>query len=174
MKLKSLFILLLFFYGSAASQSKEDLLVMKNIDKEVSLIESDKSIKTYSFPVKKGSQVIQYKYKKKENKIVSVSREWDEENGAYNDHYKDYFILKNGKRVYANQSIASTNKKDSDHVSGWSCQFWFRENKVFNMRSHGHGKTELDDWDYEKEMRENFEYMMKTVKTFDKNLASQK
>ena len=68
MKLKSLFILLLFFYGSAASQSKEDLLVMKNIDKEV--------------------------------------------------------------------------------------------------------LTELDDWDYEKEMRENFEYMMKTVKTFDKNSPS--
>ena len=174
MEIKSLFIVLLFFFGTVASQSKEELALTKNIDNYVSSIESDKDGKTHKFEVKGNSKVINYEYKKKENKIVSVSREWDEENGAYTDHYSDYFILKNGKRVYANQSITSTNKKDSEHVSGWSCQFWFRENKVFNMRSHGHGKTELDDWDYEKEMRENFEYMMKTVKTFDKNLASQR
>ena len=31
----------------------------------------------------------------------------------------------------------------------------------------GHGKTEMDDWDYNLELKENFEFMLKTVKDFD-------
>jgi len=37
------------------------------------------------------------------------------------------------------------------------------------MTSLGHGKTEMDDWDYESELKENFNYMLKKVKEFDKN-----
>lgn len=170
MKINSLVILLLFFFGTAASQSKQESAVIKNIDHYVSSIENDKEVKTQRFEVNGNGKLIKYEYKKKQNQIISISREWDEKNGAYIDHYGDYFILKNLNRVYASQSISYTNKSNLEDFGGWTCQFWFRNNKVLNMRSHGHGKTELDNWDYEKEMKDNFNYMMKTIKNFDKNL----
>ena len=37
------------------------------------------------------------------------------------------------------------------------------------MTSLGHGKTETDDWDYEKELKENFNYMIEKVRKMDKN-----
>lgn len=38
------------------------------------------------------------------------------------------------------------------------------------MPSMGHGKTEMDDWDYEKELKENFNYMLKKVQEKDKTI----
>ena len=54
-------------------------------------------------------------------------------------------------------------------MGGWKCTFWINKNKVINMTSLGHGKTELDDWDYDLELNDNFNYMLKTMKEFDKN-----
>ena len=42
--------------------------------------------------------------------------------------------------------------------------FWIEDNKVIYMNSLGHGKTEDENWDYEKEIRENFNFMMKTIR----------
>ena len=57
-------------------------------------------------------------------------------------------------------------------MGGWSCTFWINKNKVINLTSHGHGKTESDEWDYELELKDNFNYMLKTVKEFDNNRLS--
>ena len=54
-------------------------------------------------------------------------------------------------------------------MGGWSCTFWIHKNKVIHMTSLGHGKTETDDWDYEKELKENFNYMIEKVRKMDKN-----
>lgn len=75
--------------------------------------------------------------------------------------YTDYYLLKNGKILIATQNIESKNIEIE--ISGWNCKFWIKDNKVIDMISLGQGKTELDVWNYEKEINDNFNYMMKII-----------
>jgi len=169
MRLKLSILISILVFGFAFSQSKEVLAVVENINKYSEAIDKDPKVIEYKFEVKGRDKTILYQYSKKGNEIIKISREWKEDKDNYTDTFTDYFLLKDGQRVYATQSIVYTNKSDAEDMGGWSCTFWINKNKVINMTSHGHGKTESDEWDYELELKENFNYMLKTVKEFDKN-----
>lgn len=170
MKLKLFLILSILLFGRFLSQSKTDLIETENINKYSEIIDKDSTIVEYQFEIKNKSKIVKYKYSKKGNEIVKIFREWKENNGNYIDTYTDYFLLKNEERVYANQSIIFKNKSDEEDIGGWSCTFWLKKDKVIHMTSLGHGKTETDDWDYEKELKENFDYMLKKVREKDKKI----
>lgn len=170
MKFKLFLMLSTLFFGIAFSQSKADSLEIENINKYSETINKDSKIAEYQFEVKNKNKNVQYRYSKKGNEIVEISREWKENNGNHVDTYTDYFLLKNGERVYANQNFTYHNKSDNEIMGGWGCRFWINKNKVIHMTSLGHGKTERDDWDYEKELKENFDYMLKKVREKDKTI----
>jgi len=169
MKLKIFFLLFVLVFGLGFSQSKADLIEVENINKYSEIIDKDSQITKYQFQVKGKKKTIHYHYEKKGNEIVKISREWKENSNNWWELYNDYFLLKNGERVFASQSITYTNMSDAEDIIGWSVSFWIDKNKVIHMTSLGHGKTEMDDWDYESELKENFNYMLKTVKNYDKN-----
>lgn len=83
------------------------------------------------------------------------------------DTYLQYFYLEKGRRVFAEDAINFQNKTNTLDVGGWNVRFWIKKNKVVYITSLGHGKTEDSDWDYEKELKEIFEFMLKTVKKED-------
>ena len=159
---------MIFYVGIASSQTKENLVEVEKINRYIELIDKDVKSEGFNFSIKGKDKIINYKYWKKGNEIVKISREWKQNNGQFIDTYTDYFLLKNQERVYANQSIIFNNKLDKEMMGGWSCTFWFHKNKVIHTTSLGHGKTEDDSWDYEKEMKENFDYMMKQVQKIEK------
>ena len=169
MKFKLFLILNILLFGIVFAQSKAESLEIENINKYSETIDKDSNVTEYQFKVKNKNKIVQYQYSKKGNEIVKISREWKENNGKYIDTYTDYFLLKNGESVYANQSIVFKNNSDDEDMGGWSCTFWIHKNKVIHMTSLGHGKTETDDWDYEKELKENFNYMIEKVRKMDKN-----
>lgn len=169
MRLKLSILISILVFGFAFSQSKSDFELVKSINQYSIAIDKDQKVIEYKFEVKGKDRTILYQYSKKGNEIVKISREWKEDKDNYTDTFTDYFLLKDGQRVFATQSIVYTNKSDAEDIGGWSCTFWINKNKVINMTSLGHGKTELDDWDYELELKNNFNYMLRTVKEFDKN-----
>ena len=169
MKLKIFLLLNILVFGFAFSQSKSDLIIVENINRYSEAIDKDLKVIEYKFEVKAKDKTILYQYGKKGNEIVKISREWKEDRDNYTDTFTDYFLVRNGEKIYATQSIIYTNTSDAEDIGGWSCTFWIDKNKVIDMTSLGHGKTESDDWDYEMELKNNFNYMLKTVKAFDKN-----
>ena len=169
MRFKLFILISILVFGFAFSQSKEVLAVVENINKYSEAIDKDPKVIEYKFEVKGKDKTILYQYSKKGNEIVKISREWNEDKDNYTNTFTDYFLLKDGQRVYATQNIVYTNKSDAEDMGGWSCTFWINKNKVINLTSHGHGKTESDEWGYELELKDNFKYMLKTVKEFDKN-----
>jgi|GEM_PF-5852053 len=169
MKLKLFILISVLVFGFALSQSKAEMELVKSINQYSDAIDKDPKVVDYQFKVKGKKKTIIYKYSKKGNEIVTISREWKENSNNWWELYRDYFLLKNGVRVFASQSITYTNMSDAEDIIGWSVRFWIDKNKVINMTSLGHGKTEMDDWDYELELKENFNYMLKKVNEFDKN-----
>lgn len=169
MRLKLSILISILVFGFAFSQSKEVLAVVENINQYSEAIDKDPKVIEYKFEVKGKVKTILYQYSKKGNEIIKISREWNEDKDNYTNTFTDYFLLKDGQSFYATQNIVYTNKSDAEDMGGWKCIFWINKSKVINMTSLGHGKTELDDWDYELELKDNFNYMLKTVKEFDKN-----
>lgn len=168
MRLKLSILISILVFGFAFSQSKEVLRVVENINQYSEAIDKDPKVIEYKFEVKGKDKTILYQYSKKRNEIVKISREWKGDSNDWWELYRDYFLLKNGERIFAIQSITYTNMSDAKDIIGWSSTFWI-DKKVIHMVSLGHGKSELDDWDYELELKDNFNYMLKTVKEFDKN-----
>ncbi|KFC23816.1 hypothetical protein [Epilithonimonas lactis] len=168
MRLKLSILISILVFGFAFSQSKEVLVVVENINKYSKVIDKDPKVIEYKFEVKGKDKTILYQYSKKGNEIVKISREWKRDSNDWWELYRDYFLLKNGERIFAIQSITYTNMSDAKDIIGWSSTFWI-DKKVIHMVSLGHGKSEMDDWDYELELKDNFNYMLKTAKEFDKN-----
>lgn len=166
MKVKVSFLLFLLVFGISFSQSTAELSEIKRIDKYSEKIDSDKNVKKYKFDVKAKDKTIHYSYQKKGNTIVKLSREWQEKNGDLMYTFSDKFLLENGKKVFAYQTESWKANDESEY--GWYCRFYIKNNKVFYMPSMGHGKTEDDTWDYEKELKENFNYMLKKVQEKEK------
>jgi len=169
MRLKFLLLLSILFFGISLAQSKSDLLEVEKINKYSESIDHDPNVVEYKFQVSNKGKNVYYKYLKKQKKIVRISREWNESIDNYLYTYTDYFLLRNGEKIYASQSIVSKNKSDPEDIGGWSVQFWINKNKILHITSLGHGKTEDEDWDFEKELKENFNYMLEKVRKNEKN-----
>lgn len=172
MKAKFFIILLSFCFGFVHSQIKEDTIEMARIDKYVEGL--TKKVKDYHFEKNEGKKIIKYEYSKLGDKIVRIQRKWKQKNEDYIDTYLQYFYLEKGKRVFAEDALTYQKENDSLSVVSWNCRFWIKNNNVIYIRSLGHGKTEDDSWDYDKELKENFEFMLKTVKKEDAKKGGQK
>lgn len=172
MTIKFFLFLSIFFFGCVFSQTKNDELEVEKINQYSETIDKDKGAIEHQFQLKGKTKIVNYKYWKKQNEIVKISREWSEMQNNYVYTYTDYFVLKNEERVFANQSIVFKNKFDAEDVGGWSVNFWISKNKVIHMTSLGHGKTEDENWDFEKEIKENFNYMIEKVRKKEKEIKN--
>ena len=165
MKRKLFIFMFLGYFGWLFSQIQYDSLKIRNINQYVSKVENDKSKKAKKFSVvTKENKKINYEFVEKNGQIVKISRTWKTENNGWEEITREQYILKEEKMVFAFQGTESYLKTDRENQYGWSCNFWIEDNKVIYMNSLGHGKTEDENWDYEKEIRENFNFMMKTIR----------
>jgi hypothetical protein len=168
MKIRFLISFLCLCFGLLLFKAQTKNPIREQIELYRSQLDKDKAIKKINFKKKENKKLVQYSYWKKGNEIVEISRSWNNKNGVYIDTTQQNFLLKKGKRIYASESITYEKKNNKDDVGGWSVQFWINKGKVIDMTSTGHGKTEMDDWDYEKELESNFQSMIKTVRAADK------
>lgn len=169
MKLRLIIFLLLAFFGKCFSQTDFDSVKAAKINDYIEKIVNDKKIEKKSFTVYgKNRKRADYQYDLKAGKTVRISREWKSRHDNWEETNIDEFFLLNGKYIYARQSITDVDINDRKNISGWSFRMWIENGQVIYMTSLGHGKTESDDWNYKKELEDNFNFMMKTIKKHKK------
>lgn len=67
--------------------------------------------------------------------------------------YYEKYYLKDGALIYAYDSeIFFSPTAGIDQGTKWAGDFYFLKGKLFNHVTLGHGRSELDDWDPEKEI----------------------
>ena len=69
--------------------------------------------------------------------------------------YTEKYYLKDGFLIYAYEGIYE--------YSAWSGGFYFSKGKLIDHVTLGHGKSETDDWDPEKEILQRFEKRKKEL-----------
>lgn len=161
-KIRVFFLLFFGICGNLFSQNNDSLQYEK-VKSYINQINKDKVIQKKTFIVT-GKDKVRYNYSLRKGEIVQISRTWNRKHDNRLDTFTDEYYLKNGKPIFAYQSIYDQSIKDPDDSISWSCNFLIDGDKAIIMTSLGHGKTESDDWDYEREVKENFDFMMKTVK----------
>jgi hypothetical protein len=65
--------------------------------------------------------------------------------------YAERYFLENGSLIYAYESEILYFPSLNDQ-SAWAGDFYFSKNKLIHHVTLGHGKSEMDDWDPEKEI----------------------
>jgi hypothetical protein len=139
-------IAIFFSLISTLSFAQDKEFIKKEIDSEIGRIHSQLKEAPVSFSIqamKKVLHYISYKYVESENNYVMINRQFS----RYNDTIRQTFYLKSGQLIYAREEIISyyTNKNSTDSIP-WSGNFYFSKGNLIDYITHGHGKSELDDW----------------------------
>jgi len=138
------------------------------IDAEVERISEQSTVGTVNFSIqtlKKVLNYISYQYRESSKGYVKISRQFSHKN----DTIHQDFYLKDGSLIYAHEIITSyfTNNGKTDSI-GWSGGFYFAKGKLIDCITHGHGKSEMDSWNPEKDMLTAFEESKKDITRYKK------
>ena len=139
------------------------------IDAVVERISKLKEAKTESFTIQAKKKVlhdISYQYLEGAGGYVKISRSFSHKN----DSIHQEFYLKGGSLIYANETIVSyfTGNGTNDSIA-WSGGFYFANGKLIDHISLGHGKSEEESWDPEKEMLMAFNEAKRDVGRYKRN-----
>ena len=108
----------------------------------------------HTFELTTGGAAGTYRYTLLGNELKYMSREWTEKKATVTIHTTQSFTLENGQLVSAKEIIREAYPPADS--SFWSCNYVFKDGKMIDLVSTGHGKSEDDAWDPEKEVMENF------------------
>jgi len=93
-------------------------------------------------------------------KLSRIAIDYIIDSAAYSEKY--YF--KEGSLIYAyEKEILSSPFLEIDEYSAWTGEFYFSKGKLIDNVTRGHGKSESDDWDPEKEILQRLEKRKKEL-----------
>jgi len=79
-------------------------------------------------------------------------------------NYSEEYYFKDGFLIYAyEKEILSAPSLKIDEYSAWTGEFYFSKGKLIDHVTRGHGKSESDDWDPEKEILQRLEKRKKEL-----------
>jgi hypothetical protein len=104
-----------------------------------------------------------FEYLEKGKSLVRFSCFWRTRENNYDITTTQIFDLENGKLITASESIVSVNDNDKEDIHGWMGNYKFLNGKLIDQITHGHGKSESDDWNPEKEVLENYKTVLKRI-----------
>ncbi len=147
MRLFTTFIVTLFAINSSAQGIQK---TKQKIDGLVATIDNGIKTRQYSFTKQEDNKLLHYTYHINSEKVLKIARSFKEGD----DSVKQEFYYDKDKLIYSTESIITyfttdNNVKDS---IGWGGTYYFSNNKLIDLRTLGHGKSEEDSWDPEKEV----------------------
>ena len=78
--------------------------------------------------------------------------------------YTEEYYFKDGFLIFAyEKEILSAPYLGIDEYSAWTGEFYFSKGKLIDHVTLGHGKSEIDDWDPEKEILQRLEKRKKEL-----------
>lgn len=133
------------------------------IDTEVERISKQSKPTAVSFSIqamKKRLHYIHYNYIVNKSGYVKISRRFSHKN----DTIQQTFYLNAGKLIHATETITSYfhEKGKTDSIT-WSGGFYFANGKLIDHITLGHGKSEFENWNPEKEMLTAFAESKKDI-----------
>ncbi len=63
-------------------------------------------------------------------------------------YYQEIYFEKNGALIYAKETENYIPKNHFTQMA-WNCEFYVKNGKLIGLMSHGHGKTEDEEWNPE-------------------------
>lgn len=144
-----LFIVLSLFPAIVICQNKELTAPIDNIVEKIDGLCKGKT-KSYSRIRVKNNKKVNEKWQYFNNKqFTFINVEYKIDSAVYSEKY----YLKNGSLIYAYESeLLYFPSLKIDDPSTWAGDFYFANNKMIDYVTLGHGKSEKDDWDPEKEI----------------------
>ena len=148
--MKSFLLIALFLFPAIVICQNKELTI--SIDSMVEKIDRFCKGKTKSYTLikLKNNKEINEKWQYADSKqFTFINIEYKIDSTVYSEKY----YLKKGSLLYAYESELRyfPSLKIDDH-STWAGDFYFANNKLINHVTLGHGKSESDDWDPEKEI----------------------
>lgn len=139
------YLLLFLFVSICISSSGQDISLREKIVQTVKQIDKNKK-QVAGFSTTKNKY---FTYKTSNGKLVKLTYLFK------NDSTKteQIFYINNGKLIYSTEDEVLYSSKDS---SIWRGTYFFANGRLKDYETLGHGKSELDDWEPEKEMVNNY------------------
>jgi hypothetical protein len=78
--------------------------------------------------------------------------------------FEEEFFIRNGEPVFAYEKETAT--KDGEVIHEWSGEYYFEDGKIFDIETLGHGKSETDDWEPEKEIPKLYRKRIKQLNNY--------
>jgi hypothetical protein len=148
----------LFSLTNSSAQSIQK--TKQSIDVQVNTIDHGIKTRQYSFTKKEDKKLLHYTYHINSGNVVMISRSF----GENNDSVKQAFYYNKDKLIYSTESIISYYITDNVTDSiGWGGNYYFSNNKLIDLVTLGHGKSEEDSWNPEKEVLLNSNHARKDV-----------
>jgi len=161
-----IFIFLLF---PAHHYSQDDRAAKKRIDVIVEAIAGRNENPLQSFVVKKRKYTEQWTYSISGGKFEF----FDITYWTHKTKYSETYYLQNNQLIRAAESEDYYSGKDenSEWLTAWSGNYYFENRKLVFLSTNGHGKSETDDWEPEKETLDTFDSRFKELKRRMKKAA---
>ncbi|MCD2425361.1 hypothetical protein LQ567_21435 [Niabella pedocola] len=100
---------------------------------------------------------VTYRYWLYKKRLFKIEKQWSDktsDNHIIENEYQYYLHQGQLTRAYESEILLVNGNRNDVNV--WSVTAYFKANRIVYIRSLGHGKTEDEDYDMEKEMISHF------------------
>lgn len=147
-------IVAVIIYHSLTGQTTATTYTIEKIDSIVSKIDSVARLKHRVFNLKKQYRGNTYTEKWSYLRDAKYLLYFQVNYTLDSNDYEEEYYLTNGGLIYATEKeVMRFPSMDPVDSIGWSGVFYFSAHKLLYQRTLGHGKSEMDNWDPEKEIR---------------------
>lgn len=159
MKILLILILLIF---PAFLHAQNDDEAQKRIDSIIETIEKRSENSHQSFTIKKRKYTEQWTYSTANGKIEFFSVSYF----ARHTKRSETYFLQNDELIYAaeREDYYSGDNENTEELTSWSGNYYFENRILVYLTTNGHGKSETDDWEPERETLDMFRKRLKTLK----------
>ncbi|MBZ4187320.1 hypothetical protein [Niabella beijingensis] len=153
--MKPLFLLLLYFVPPVL-YAQQDTAYRNRVEFLIDTIENSGALTKHE--IKRGGIVYGcWLYK---NSLFKIKKHWSEKTAENNVLENDLqYYLDKGKLIKAFEREVLLVNGNRDDVSVWSATTYFKNGQLYYITSLGHGKTEDEQYDMEKETLKNFQQL---------------
>lgn len=147
------FILLISPFLCLSQEKKPDSASINRIVEKVDKL-SETNSKSYAKDKVINHKKFIEKWKYFDSKQLSrITIEYTIDSPKYSVAYSEKYYFKDGSLIYAYESEIFFNPPEGiDKGTKWAGYFYFSKEKLIDYVTLGHGKSELDDWDPEKDI----------------------
>jgi|GEM_PF-4190867 len=148
--------MLLFLLCVVASQlhAQLDTVYRNRVEGAIARIEESPALTRHVLKRKS----VTYRYWLYKKRLFKIEKHWSEKTSGNHVLENDgQYYLDKGKLIRAYEREVLLVNGNRDDVTVWSATTYFKNNRLRYITSSGHGKTEDEDYDMEKETLKHFQ-----------------